>query len=147
MWLKRCVWVASDRTMIGVCPNYSIVWCVVWLGSPGDLFKCRETSNSALQAWCLAAWASLQADGTQISGSGHYWRVAPGGREGPARQNGTAETLMAQWRLAARGRCARRWRRVAPGGETESARRWQCSDDSAGTWRLAACDARQAIWT
>jgi len=139
--------VASDRTMIGVCPNYSIVWCVVWLGSLGDLFKCRETSNSALQAWCLAAWASLQADGTQISGSGHYWRVAPGGREGPARQNGTAETLMAQWRLAARGRCARRWRRVAPGGETESARRWQCSDDSAGTWRLAACDARQAIWT
>jgi len=131
--------------MIGVCPNYSIVWCVVWLGSLRDQFKCRETSSSALQAWFLVAWASRQADGTQISGSGHCWRVAPGGREGPARRNGTAETLMARWRLAVRGRCARRWWQVVPGGRTESARRWRCRDDSAGVWRLGVRVPRQAM--
>jgi len=121
--------------------------CVVWLGSLGDLFKYQETSNWALLVWRLVAWASRQADGMQISDSGHNASGVPGGREGSAKRNGAAETLTMRWCLAARERCTRRWWRVASGGMVKSARRWQCSDDAAGAWRLAVCDARQAVWT
>jgi len=87
------------------------------------LCKCQETSRSAPLVGRLAARASRQADGTQISDSGHNTSRAPSGREGPARRNGAAETLMARWRLAARGRCARQWWRVSPSGIVVSARR------------------------
>jgi len=83
----------------------------------------------------------------QISGSGHCWRLAPGGKGSSARRYGIAEILEVQWRLATQDRCARRWRRVAPDGVVEFTRRWRCSDDAAGAWRVAVCDARQAVWT
>jgi len=96
-----------------------------------------KTSSIALLVWHRAARASRQADETQISGSGHYWRLAPSGRGSFARRYGIAEVLKVQWCLAA-------WAGVPGGG---------------GEWRLAAlwsppggddavmCDARQAVWT
>jgi len=38
----------------------------------------------------------------QISGSGHCWRLAPGGRGSSARRYDIAEVLKVKWRLAAR---------------------------------------------
>jgi len=83
------------------------------------MFKCQGTSNSALLAWRLAARASRQADGTQSA----TMVIASGGREGSARRNGAAETLMVQWCLAREA--------GAPGGDEE--------------WRLAAWWVRPAV--
>jgi len=74
----------------------------------GDLCKCQETSSSVLLVWRLAACASRQADGTQTCDSGHSASRALGGREGSAKRNGAAETLVA------RDRCARHWRCQVP---------------------------------
>jgi len=106
-----------------------------------------KTSSIALLVWRLTARVSRQADRTQICDKGHNASRAAGGREGSTRWSGAAETLKGQWRLAARGGCARRWRQVASDGMVESARQWRCSDDAVGARRLAMCDARQAVWT
>jgi len=129
---------------------------VVWLGSLGDLFKCQGTNNSALLVWRLAARASRQADGTQSA----TMVIAPGSREGSARRNGAAETLMVRWRLAVRGRCARRWRWVAPSGMVgppsgddavmmlQARGAWRCvmpARQSEPSVCLATWDARQTV--
>jgi len=130
--------------------------CVVWLGSLGDLFKCQETHSTALLVWRLAARASCQADGTQSA----TMVIVLGGREGSARRNGATKTLMVRWRLAARGRCARRWQWVAlggmvgpPGGDNavmmlQARGAWRCvmpARRSEPSVCLAMWDARQAV--
>ena len=126
------------------------------MGSLGDMFKCQETSSSALLAWRLAARASRQADWKQSV----TMVTVPGGREGSARRNGAAETLMVRWCLAVRV--------GAPGGggEWRQATWWSLpgGDDAVmmlqarGAWRcvmlarrsepsvcLATWDARRVI--
>jgi len=109
MWSNLIIIIESDWEII-LCYNF------ICLRSIWDLFKCQETSSSALLIWRLAARASRQADGTQTYDSGHSARRAPGGRVGSARLNDGIETLMVRWRLAAWDRCTGRWGCDAPGG-------------------------------
>jgi len=66
--------------------NDAIILCVVWLRFFEIYLKCQKPVG--LRYWYDAWWhgVSRQAVGSQNSGSGHYLRVALGGRIGPARR-------------------------------------------------------------